>query len=178
MTAGRPTSAARAVRALGARWDVLLVVAAGGALGSLARWGVGLALPYAGRQFPWATFTVNVVGCLLIGALMWFEEERWPPSLYRRSFLRTGVLGGFTTFSAYGLDAHTLLQAGAPVVAAAYVAGSLVAGLLAVPLGAAAGSGVVAAAARRRGPGAGGPGRADDGGDGGAGPSSAQEEQP
>ena len=178
MTAGGPPLAARAVRALRNRWDVLLVVAAGGAAGSLARWGVGLALPHAGRQFPWSTFTANVAGCLLIGALMWFEEERWPPSAYRRSFLRTGVLGGFTTFSAYGLDAHALLLAGAPVVAAAYVAGSLLAGLLAVPLGASAGAGLVAAAERGRRPGAGGAGRADDGGDGGEGPSSAQEEKP
>ncbi|MBI4939633.1 MAG: fluoride efflux transporter CrcB [Actinobacteria bacterium] len=159
------------------RWDILLVVAAGGALGSVARWGVGLALPHAGRQFPWSTFTVNVVGCLLIGALMWFEEERWPPSRYRRSFLRTGVLGGFTTFSAYGLDAHTLLLAGAPVVAALYVAGSLVAGLLAVPLGAAGGAGLLALADRGRRPGAAGDAQADDGDDG-TGPSSGQEEQP
>lgn len=177
MTGGAPSFAGRAARALRNRWDVLLVVAAGGALGSLARWGVGLALPHAGRQFPWSTFTVNVVGCLLIGALMWFEEERWPPSRYRRSFLRTGVLGGFTTFSAYGLDAHALLLAGAPVVAALYVAGSLMAGLLAVPLGAAGGAGLVALAGRGRRPGATGDAQADDGGDG-AGPSSGQEEQP
>ncbi|WP_198949988.1 fluoride efflux transporter CrcB [Kineosporia sp. A_224] len=177
MTGGAPSFTGRAVRALRTRWDVLLVVAAGGALGSLARWGVGLALPHADREFPWSTFSVNVVGCLLIGALMWFEEERWPPSRYRRSFLRTGVLGGFTTFSAYGLDAHTLLLAGAPVVAALYVAGSLVAGLLAVPLGAAGGAGLVALAERGRRPGAAGDAQADDG-DGGAGPSSGREEQP
>ena len=153
----------RAVLVLRSRWDVLLVVAAGGVLGSLARWGVGLAVPHAGRQFPWSTFSVNVTGCLLIGALMWFEEERWAPSRYRRSFLRTGVLGGFTTFSAYGLDTHALLLAGAVPVAAAYAVASLLCCLLAVPLGAAAAAGGTGAVLRARRPGGADVGRADDG---------------
>jgi CrcB protein len=150
VTGGGASFAGRAVRVLRGRWDVVAVVAAGGALGSLARWGVGLAAPHSGRAFPWSTFGVNVVGCLLIGALMWFEEERWAPSRYRRSFLRTGVLGGFTTFSAYGLDTRLLLGAGAVPVAAVYVLGSLVCCLVAVPLGAAAASGATAAARARR----------------------------
>ena len=147
MTGGVRRFLRRAGYVLSDRRDILLVIAAGGMLGSLARWAVGLAVPHAGRQFPWSTFAVNVVGCLLIGALMWFEEERWAPSRYRRSFLRTGVLGGFTTFSAYGLDTHGLVAAGAPPVAAAYVAGSLVCCLAAVPLGA----GLAARAAGRPG---------------------------
>lgn len=154
----------QAGRALRGRWDVLLVVAAGGALGSLARWGAGLAVPHSGRQFPWSTFTVNALGCLLIGALMWFEEERWAPSRYRRSFLRTGVLGGFTTFSAYGLDTHGLLLAGAAPVATAYVGASLLCCLLAVPLGAAAAAGGAGAVLRARRPGGADGGGADHGG--------------
>ena len=118
------------------RRDILLVIAAGGVLGSLARWAVGLAVPHTGRQFPWSTFSVNVLGCALIGALMWFEEERWPPSRYRRSFLRTGILGGFTTFSAYGLDTHGLVLAAAPGTAVGYAAASLLCCLAAVPVGA------------------------------------------
>lgn len=143
--------ARRAVRVLRGRWDVLLVVAAGGVLGSLARWGVGVALPHTGRQFPWSTFTVNVVGCLLIGALMHVEEKRWSPHRYRRSFLRTGVLGGFTTFSAYGLDAQALVLAGAGALAAVYVAATLVAGVVAVRAGDLAAAGAVAALHRRDG---------------------------
>lgn len=154
----------RVVRALRGRWDVLLVVAAGGALGSLARWGAGLAVPHSVRGFPWSTFGVNVVGCLLIGALMWFEEERWAPSRYRRSFLRTGILGGFTTFSAYGLDTRVLLGAGAAPVAAVYVVASLACCLLAVALGAAAASGAATAVLRARRPG-GRPGAGADDGD-------------
>lgn len=140
----------RAVRLLRAQRDILLVVAAGGVLGSLARWAVAQALPHSGRQFPWATFSVNVVGCGLIGALMLLEEEVWAPSRYRRPFLRTGVLGGFTTFSAYGLETHALLLAGVAAVAALYVLGSLAAGLAAVRLGSAGAAGAVALARRRR----------------------------
>lgn len=134
-TGGHDPSPRAALRGLRERWDVLVVVAAGGALGSLARWAVGLALPPAPGAFPRATFAVNVLGCLLIGALMHAEEQRWSPSRYRRSFLRTGVLGGFTTFSAYGLDTQALLLAGASGTAAGYVAATLVAGLAAVRLG-------------------------------------------
>jgi CrcB protein len=147
---GAAGSGLRAVPVLQDRWDILLVVAAGGALGSLARWAVTLVLPHEGRQFPWSTFTVNVVGCGLIGALMLLDEELWAPSRYRRAFLRTGVLGGFTTFSAYGLDTHTLLLAGAVAAAALYVLGSLAAGLAAVRLGTVGAAGAVALARRRR----------------------------
>lgn len=149
-SASRPGFVRRAVGVLRTRWDILLVVAAGGVLGSLARWGLGLVLPHTGRDVPWSTFTVNAVGCLLIGALMWFEEERWAPSRYRRSFLRTGVLGGLTTFSAFGLDAHTLVGAGAAARAALYVLASLAVGLAAVPVGAAAAAGAVRVAGRAR----------------------------
>jgi len=146
---GPAAFAGRAVRELRTRRDILLVVAAGGALGSLARWVVALQLPHEGRQFPWATFCVNVAGCGLIGALMFFEEELLAPSRYRRAFLRTGILGGFTTFSTYGLDTHTLLLAGAVVVAGVYVLGSIAAGLAAVRLGNAGAAGAVALARRR-----------------------------
>jgi fluoride exporter len=119
---------------------LLGVVAAGGVLGSLARYAAGLALPHASGGFAWATFLVNVSGSLAMGVLMaWiWSMERPHPRL--RPFLGVGVLGGWTTFSSFALDAHTMLDAGRGGLAAAYVVGSLAAGLVAVALGLAAGA--------------------------------------
>jgi CrcB protein len=92
-----------------------LAVATGGALGAVARHGVQLAWPAP----PWVTLAVNAVGCLLIGVLM----ARTTDPL-RRAFLGVGVLGGFTTFSTYTLDAYTLIRSGHPALAAAYLGGT------------------------------------------------------
>ncbi len=121
-----------AAREVSARWDILAVIALGGALGSLARWGLAIALPHQPGAFPWATFLTNVSGCLLIGALMVLLADVWPPSRYLRPFLGIGVLGGFTTFSAYMLDTRALLVTGHPGTAGTYLLGSLAAGLAAV----------------------------------------------
>lgn len=118
-------------RELAARWDILAVIALGGALGSLGRWGLATALPHPATSFPWATFITNVTGCLALGGLMVLTEV-WPPSRYLRPFLAIGVLGGYTTFSAYMLDTRTLLVTGHAATAGAYLAGSLAAGLAAV----------------------------------------------
>jgi CrcB protein len=114
------------------RRDILLVIAAGGVLGSLCRWGVGLALPRSPKGFPWATFTVNVSGCFLIGILMVLVLDVWPPSRYVRPFLGIGFLGGYTTFSTYMLDTRALLVEGQRVTAGIYLFGSLAAGLVGV----------------------------------------------
>jgi CrcB protein len=125
----------RSRRVIANRWDILAVIAAGGALGSLARWELSQLLPHSADAFPWATFDTNVSGCLLLGALMVFVLDVWPPSRYVRPFLGVGVLGGFTTFSTYMLDARGLLVAGRTATAGAYLFGSLVAGLAAVWVG-------------------------------------------
>lgn len=117
------------------RWDVLLVISLGGALGSLARWGVGVALPWSGTGFPWATFVENVSGAYLLGALVVVLVDVLPPRRYLRPFLGVGVLGGYTTFSTYVLEAGELLLDGATLTALTYLAGSLLAGLAAVWLG-------------------------------------------
>jgi CrcB protein len=115
---------------------VLLVIAAGGALGSLGRWGVGRVLPHRPGEMPWSTVAVNLVGCLAIGALMVVVLEVAPPSRYLRPLLGTGVLGGFTTFSTYTLDAAALVDARRAPAAILYLVGSLLGGLVAVWVGA------------------------------------------
>jgi fluoride exporter len=112
--------------------SVLAVVAIGGALGALARWASAEALPHDPDRFPWSTFSVNVAGCFLIGVLMVVVVERWSHRPLARPFLGTGVLGGFTTFSTYAVDTRGLLAAGQPALAASYLVGTLVVGLLAV----------------------------------------------
>lgn len=120
---------------LRSRWDVLLVISAGGALGSLARWGVGELMPWSGDGFPWATFVENISGGFALGVLMVFLLDVWPSSRYLRPFLGVGLLGGYTTFSTYMLESRDLLAGDEPAIAFTYLAGSLVAGLIAVWLG-------------------------------------------
>lgn len=120
---------------LRSRWDVLLAIAAGGAVGSLARWGVAAALPHDGHELPWSTVLENVPGALLLGVLMVFVVDVWPPTRWVRPFLGVGVLGGYTTFSTYMLDTRDLLAGGEAVLALTYLFGTLVVGLLAVWLG-------------------------------------------
>lgn len=117
------------------RWDVLLVISLGGALGSLARWSAGELWPWSGDEFPWTTFAVNVTGGLALGALMVLVLDVWPRHRYLQPFLGVGLLGGWTTFSAYVLEARDLLAGGHVATAYGYLGGSVVAGLLAVWLG-------------------------------------------
>ncbi|MGC4111971.1 MAG: fluoride efflux transporter CrcB [Nocardioides sp.] len=119
----------------GVHGSVVAAVAVGGALGAAARWAVAEALPHTSGQLPWATLLTNVLGCFLIGVLMVVVLERLPRQRLVRPFLGTGILGGFTTFSTYVLDTRGLVAAHHTGLAAAYLAGSLVAGLLAVVAG-------------------------------------------
>ena len=113
-------------------WPVLAVIAAGGALGALARHGMQVALPNGPTGFPWATFLVNVSGCLLIGVLMVVITEVRPAHRLVRPFLGVGVLGGYTTFSAYAVDVQRAVAARAPVTGLVYLAATMAAALLAV----------------------------------------------
>ncbi|GAA4695202.1 fluoride efflux transporter CrcB [Pseudonocardia yuanmonensis] len=112
-------------------------VAVGGALGALARWGVGLALPFTSGAFPWGTFLINVVGCVAIGVLLVVLTELRTAHALVRPFLATGVLGGFTTFSTFSVDAQHLLLGGHVGLATAYLVGTLVAAVAATWAGAA-----------------------------------------
>lgn len=118
-----------------APWPVLAAVSAGGVIGALARYGLGVAFPPAPAGFPWATFGVNVSGCLLIGVLMVLVTDVWPARRLLRPFLGTGLLGGYTTFSTYVVEITHLLDAGAARTALAYLAGTLLAALAATYLG-------------------------------------------
>jgi CrcB protein len=131
---GSPFAAGRGSRA-GVPWPVLGVIAAGGAAGALARYGLGQAAPSGATGFPWTTFIINVSGCLLIGVLMVLVSDVWPGRRLLRPFLGTGLLGGYTTFSTYVVDAQHLMIAGAAGTALTYLAGTLLAALTAVQVG-------------------------------------------
>jgi len=115
----------------GPRAADVAAVAVGGAIGSLARYLLSAAFP-AGHGFPWAIFAVNVSGCLLLGLLMVYLLEIWPPRRFLRPFLAIGLIGGYTTFSTYAGGILTLLINGAPAVADAYALSSILAALVAV----------------------------------------------
>jgi fluoride exporter len=140
-----PRAAARAARKP-VPWAVLGAISAGGMLGALARYGLSSALEHRPGAFPWATFLINVSGCLLIGVLMVLITDVWSAHRLLRPFLGTGVLGGYTTFSTYTVDAQRLMAAGHARTALAYLAATLVAALLAVY----AGSALTRAATRGR----------------------------
>jgi CrcB protein len=114
---------------------VIVAVATGGAIGSAARYGLALAWPTPITGFPWASLLTNVTGCALIGVLMQVTTARIAPHRLVRPFLGTGVLGGFTTFSTYAVESRSLLAAGRPGLAVAYVLGTLAGALAAVRFG-------------------------------------------
>lgn len=118
-----------------AQWATLTAVSAGGVLGGSARYGIELALPVRGVGFPWGTFAVNVVGALVLSLVLVLILEAWPPRRYLRPFLAIGFLGSFTTFSTWMLEVHDLAAAGRIGLGAAYLGGSLFAGIAATALG-------------------------------------------
>jgi len=110
----------------------LLIVALGGGLGSAARYLVSGWILHrtTSWNFPLGTFTVNVAGCLLVGVLGGLVVKHEVLSPDWRLFLFTGIAGGFTTFSAFGLETFHLVRRGEVGIAAAYVALSVVVGML------------------------------------------------
>lgn len=112
-------------------------MALGGALGSVARYGVSPWIDRGGAGFPWSTLVVNVVGCLIIGAVTVLLEEIGDPHRLVRPFVGVGVLGGFTTFSTCVADVGGLLAAQRPVQATFYLFGTVALGVVSVGCGAA-----------------------------------------
>ncbi len=113
----------------------VLLVGLGGFLGAVARYGVGSLVQARWGGLPWGTLVVNVVGCFLIGALSRLAEARGGFTDETRAFLVIGVLGGFTTFSAFGWDTLHLLEQRGAWFAGANVGAHLVLALGAVALG-------------------------------------------
>ncbi|KMO31732.1 camphor resistance protein CrcB [Methylobacterium variabile] len=109
-----------------------LVVFLGAGLGGALRHGVNVWAARAGSGFPFGTMLINIVGSVLMGALTgWFAARGGVPQAWRL-FLTTGILGGFTTFSTFSLEAFLLWERGAHGAALAYVAVSVAAGIAGV----------------------------------------------
>jgi fluoride exporter len=109
----------------------ITLVAVGGAIGSVLRYVLStLVLRTSGTLFPAGTFAVNVVGCVVFGAIVGAAEQRFVLTPEARAFLLVGVLGGFTTFSSYAFESFALMQDGQLLTAAVNIVGQVVAGLL------------------------------------------------
>ncbi len=105
----------------------LLAVMAGGGLGAGLRYGVNnAAARLLGVNFPYGILAINILGSLAMGLLVGLFAAREPVSPLLKTFLTTGILGGFTTFSAFSLDAVTLFERGATGAAVLYVVLSVV----------------------------------------------------
>ncbi|MFI8219321.1 fluoride efflux transporter CrcB [Streptomyces sp. NPDC085932] len=116
--------------------EILAAVVAGGVLGACARYGATLLWPTVPGAFPWTTFWINVSGSAAMGVLMVLITERTTAHPLVRPFLGTGVLGGYTTFSTYAVDARALFGDGRAGTALLYLAATLAAALFAVWAGA------------------------------------------
>ena len=114
--------------------QAIIWVALGGALGAVGRYLVGLSLKTA-SGFPWATMSVNILGSLLMGLVIGWLSRQNGGSDALRLFVAVGILGGFTTFSAFSMDLFTLLERRDIAAAILYLGGSLLGGLVAFIIG-------------------------------------------
>ena len=114
----------------------LLLVAAGGAIGAALRHLVNIgSLRLVGPSYPWGTMAINVVGSFAMGIFIELLARRFNASNEVRLFIATGILGGFTTFSAFSLDFAVLWERGAALPALGYAFASVIGSLLAIFLG-------------------------------------------
>ncbi|HRE60718.1 MAG TPA: fluoride efflux transporter CrcB [Micropepsaceae bacterium] len=111
-------------------------IGAGGAAGAMARYAMaGAVTRLIGPNFPWGTLAVNVLGGLVMGLLVGIMAAKWSPSAEIRAFLTTGLLGGFTTFSAFSLEAWLLIERHDYGLAALYIAASVLLSIGSLALG-------------------------------------------
>ncbi len=108
---------------------IVLAVGIGGVFGAVARYAVSLAVPTGSGGFPWSTFLVNITGSAVLGLLLVLLVDRFPRSGLTRPVLGTGIIGAYTTFSNFEVDAVVLVRAGHPETAVVYVVATVVAGL-------------------------------------------------
>ncbi len=115
---------------------IILYIACGGAIGAVSRFGLSsLITSLMGHGFPYATITVNILGSLVMGFLIGFFSHYYSPSPEIKAFVITGLLGGFTTFSAFSLDAITLIERNNYIGAGSYVLFSVILSISAVFIG-------------------------------------------
>ena len=115
------------------QWGIVLMVALGGAVGSLIRYFVaGTIQPAWWQGFPFGIFVVNITGGLIMGLITGLVALKLNMTPEMRAFLTTGVLGGYTTFSTFSLDSAMLMERGAYAQAGAYIVGSVVLSILAL----------------------------------------------
>jgi fluoride exporter len=113
-----------------------LVVFVGAGIGGAMRHGINIWVArLMGTHFPWHTFVINISGSLVMGLVAGWCIHRSDPTGHIRLFLTTGILGGYTTFSAYSLDAVLLWERSEPLLAALYVGGSVVAAIAGLVFG-------------------------------------------
>jgi CrcB protein len=113
--------------------EFILVVAIGGALGSVARYVVGIESGRLfGTDFPWGTLIINVSGSLLIGVFAGLFAAKWSLPQTTRVFLVVGICGGFTTFSTFALDVWYLIERGQSLASLGYVLASVILSTLAL----------------------------------------------
>lgn len=127
----------RAALSLGsARRNSVAAVGLGGGIGTLARYEIGLRYAHpTPPAFPTATLLINLSGAFALGLLITLILERWPPARYVRPFAAIGFLGGYTTFSTFGVEAVRLFETGRFGAAIAYVAASALGGMATVFIG-------------------------------------------
>ncbi|AMW79960.1 chromosome condensation protein CrcB [Acinetobacter sp. TGL-Y2] len=112
-----------------------LFVACGGAIGASLRYGMSLWFAQPNQVFPWVTWSINLLGCLLAGIFFAYSLKYPVLQQETRLFLMVGVLGGFTTFSSFGLEAFQLIRAEQLVLALLYAVSSLIVGVLVLIIG-------------------------------------------
>ena len=112
-----------------------LLVACGGAIGACLRYGAGLLIARPTSLFPWATWSINILGCFLAG-LFFALSQRYPVLQNEtRLFVMVGIFGGFTTFSSFGLETFQLIRQGQMSMAMMYSLSSVIVGVICLAIG-------------------------------------------
>ncbi len=112
-----------------------ILVAMGGGIGACLRYGAGLWLFKPSISFPWPTWWINIIGCFAAGVFFAFSQKFPVLQQEARLFLMVGILGGFTTFSSFGLETFQLFRQGQTVLALSYALSSLVVGVIVLGIG-------------------------------------------
>ena len=112
-----------------------LLVACGGAIGSSLRYGAGFISAKPHSLFPWTTWSVNLFGCFLAGVFFAFTQKYPVLQSETRLFLMVGILGGFTTFSSFGLETFQMIRQGQLSIALAYTVSSVLVGVICLAIG-------------------------------------------